>query len=282
MVLRLNLIAAVGCLWAGAARAACPATPDQVADEATRAAQAFVLMDEAAYTSALAGMREGLGCLTGPPTAAQSALVHRAEALSAFWERDQARGVAALRGMRECDPLLGLSEELAPVGGPLNRWYNEAALLPPSPRAPAAVPEGTSLVVDGRPAAALPTERASVVVLLREREVVYSGLLPGGQALPYVPPAPALEPRARWPLAALGGAGGLVLTAGALGAAGFVARGQVLDAQDALVSGEVPALGATELNQTYRRAQGLFIAAELGAGLALGAGVIGLVGVMRW
>lgn len=280
-----RVLLALGLFWAAPrmASAACPATPDQVADEANRAAQAFILMDEVAYTQALAGMREGLGCLTGPPTAAQSALVHRAEALDAFATRDAPRGVAALRAMRECDPLLGLSDELAPAGGPLHGWYAEARTLPVSPRVPAAVPGGLTLVVDGRPADGVPTERASVAVLLYGREVVWSALLPAGAPLPPVtPPAPDLEAPPRWPVASLAGAGALGLAAGGLWVAGLVGRGQVLDAQAALEQGEAPAYSAAELGRVYDRSRGALLAAELGTALALGLGAVGVVGVVRW
>lgn len=269
-------------VWCAEASAACPATPDQVADEATRAAQAFILMDEAAYSQAIGSMREGLTCLTGPPTVAQAALVHRAEALDAFSARDEVKGVAALRAMRECDPLLGLSEELAPSGGPLQTWYQQARTLPVSPRHAAEVPEGLTLVVDGRPSADLPLEHDSVVVLLKDREVVLSALLGAGQTLPFVPMAPPPVERSIWPTATLATAGGLLLVSGGLWTAGFIGRGKVLEAQSTIAEGQPTDLNSAALGNTYDRSRGAFIAAEIGTGLALGVGALGLVGVVRW
>lgn len=174
--------------WGGVVQAACPSTQGQVEAQASAAAVSFSRMDTTGFDASRDAMREGVACLLERPSAATAAAVHLAEALAWFQVNDRARTLASIQAMVESDPEATLSGALAPTGGQLRLWFDEARARPPAARAPVTLPAGWSLVVDGEAAAGIPSDRPAVVVVLRENgQVWWSGLLPAGGAVPTPP-----------------------------------------------------------------------------------------------
>ncbi len=273
-------------LTAADARAACPSTADEVTRQAVEAADAFARLDEQGFGAARDSMREGLTCLADVPSPAQSALVHQAEVLAWFQARDRERAMAAARSMRESDPARELSEDLAPPGGELSTWLREVSDDAADTRVPQTVPLGCALLVDGVPRDSLPADRPSLVVLFGpEHEVAWSGLLPPGAGVPVIPAlslagaAPPAAPR-RPGRATLIAAGGSAVASAGLWAAAFLSRRELLTLQNQIALGYSSAeigMDGEAASALYGRTQALFVAAEVGSGLSLGLGGLGLV-----
>lgn len=265
-------------LGESAAYASCPSTPEDVEAHARAAISAFAEARDATFASQREEMRQDLGCLNAVPTPTQAALAHQVEGLHWFFVKDKEHSIGAFQAMIESDPTLTIDPSVAPVGGPVDFWRTQAALMPPASRAPQAVPVGYTLYVDGKPSTSLPIARQSVSVLAdNSGHVVWSGLLPAEAGLPEI----ALPPRTKQ-LAkpVLLGAGGVALASGALWAFTLVDRARVQEIGVSIGENATEAeLGMSweEAEALHRRTNALGYAAQASTGVAVGLGVLGLV-----
>lgn len=105
-------------------------------------------MDEA-----LAGLRRSLGCARAPVSPTTCAAVHRAHAMRAFLDADEAAAIASLRAMLHADPRALLPREVVPDGHALEFLMLKAEESPTEwTRAPA----GGWVLVDGIRTGAVP------------------------------------------------------------------------------------------------------------------------------
>jgi hypothetical protein len=107
----------------------------------------------------------------------------RAEALTAFLDREPARAVAALRSLVEISPGYVLSDELAPPGHPLRTYYDIAVGSPRVPGRALARPRSGWIEIDGAAQEQAPVDRPYLFQRMdRAGKVVQSQLVAAGQS----------------------------------------------------------------------------------------------------
>lgn len=293
--------------------AECPSSPAAASETAERAAAAFAAMNGQEFDASIATLVTQVGCLSGPTSPHDAAVIHQALALAAFKAKDAQGTLTALQAMHASEATFSLAHELSPPGGPLDRRDREAQALAPASRVPHGA--GSSVYVDGSLASDLPANRPSLVVVLDARgAVLWSGLVPPGGSIPPLwggsppaldiaaadgPPAPTdfilptsaptqdespSRSRAGRPLLLI--AGGSAVLAGSLGAwtvslhnrqeaaASLIAHGAT-EAEWEAELGEHPS--NNEILALNDRGQVAGIGSLVAGGLALGLGTVGLV-----
>lgn len=274
----------VACLTVPAsARGACPAEPEGLEVALGAVTSAFEAMDIEGFYSRRDEARATLGCLTAAIPPSLAAAYHQMEALDAFLGRDVPGTVASFRAARSADPSAALPSDLAFEGNPLYDAWRAAESTPASAVESARVADG-ALLVDGRPADAVPTEHPAVVQevggAVRTAWIADPSDAPPWLSVgapmpepepvvaPLPAPPPAPEPR-RWPTTPLLVASGATaaVAAGLLGG-GLYHRGRFED----------PDTAFEDLAGHRSRANGLGVAAQVSAGVAVGLGGVALIG----
>lgn len=269
------------------ALAACPSRSADLVRPINEAQAAFASMDGEAMNRASSAAETALACLSEPISPATAAAVHRHEALIAFLHDDPARARAAFRSALALQPSYRLPEDIAPPGNPLAALYDEARALGPGPEEPAWPEAGTTLLVDGATATAVPSDRPVILQILSGDGAVLStsylrvgaNFPPGLASSPPVPgvatvtqrpiseapPPPPPQPRAG---PVLVGAAGSLVGAGALFAVSAITERRYKE-EGAVPDGDLD--GLVQLNHGVTLAAG-----GLGA-VGLGLGVVGVV-----
>jgi hypothetical protein len=294
-------------LTASVAGASCPASMEQLGERADAGIAAFEDMDDRGFAEAVEGVRELVTCPDAAVDGVLASRLHLLMALDAYTDQQPERARAAFRAVLASDPTYSLSAGLAPRGNPLREIWDQARRDQTGPTADLAEPTEGSFYVDGLPATARPSDRPFVLQWIDDGgHVRWSDWLPTGAHLPievlaamheedpmavfHADPTPA---RVQVDLSApddgrggrgasvalLAGAGGAALASGGLFAAALVSRGKWSSAVDECVTwagcDDDPDAALQEQAELAQRARTLGFAAQGGAGLALGLGIVG-------
>jgi hypothetical protein len=191
----------------GTARADCPADAAQVRADVDAAYEAYLAFDIPGFTAGEQVVRADLACVTEALSPDTAARIHRNEALAAVLDKDSARMVSALRGMRAADPDFVLSADVAPSGSDIRTLFDASAAFGTGTATPVTQP-GVAVTVDGHPKqTSIPNERAALVQVRFMRSglqtwYVDAGGLPADLLRAIIEPAEDLE--AAEPLAQAG------------------------------------------------------------------------------
>lgn len=286
--MRAGLVFLLALVWSAPAVAVCPSRSADLQRPINEAQAAFASMDGRSFERASGVADEALSCLGEPISPASAASVHRHEALAAFVHDDPARARAAFRSALALQPSYRLPEDIAPAGNPLAKLYEEARALGPGPDEPIWPSPGTTMLVDGATASALPSDRPVIVQILSGDGAVLStsylrvgGALPAGlltsaptssvvvanSSISSVPGVSDLPPRKSARPLLIGAAGA------AAGAAGLYALSAVTQARYK-EEGAVPDASLDGLVTLNHRA--VIAAGGLGA-VGVGLGVVGVI-----
>jgi hypothetical protein len=294
-------------LASAALGAPCPATTAELEEQARAGVLAFEELDASGFDLAVEQVRLMAGCPDAAVDSVVVAQLHLLMALDAYMAQDNERARAAFRAVLAADPGFQPAATLAPKGNPLRDLFEQARRDPEQPGAELALPSEGDFWVDGLPAGSRPTDRPFVLQWIgAEGDVRWSAYLPMGAHLPIevlaamhekdsmevfsVAPPP---PRVREPAVAsassgdrrgpgvplLVSAGGVAAVSGGLLAASLAARGQWRAAVEECVTwdgcADDPQGALTDHAALAERARLLGFAAQGGAGLALGLGLVG-------
>lgn len=229
------------------ARAGCDARA--VTDAVARAEVAFVQMNGDTFAGSMAETDTALSCQTEPLSAIQIAAVHRVRALDAFFSGDEPSVVLAFEALLATMPGYELPVDIAPVGHPLRKLFDEARLF--SVREVFVLPEPREgwLTIDGRRGIEAPAARPFVFQRFDPTGLVLdTEYVAVGRPVPVYPAStPAAqplttqiidEPRKRKVSGALVGSGLLLAAAGATAyGLAFPARA---DYDEAVLQGDKP------------------------------------------
>lgn len=269
-------------LLAMVARAAptCPASPAEFGAAIDDAERAFSGMDPVGLRHSVEDAEGEISCFVGPVAPLLAARLHRAEALRAFVDGDEAATRRALLAARVLDPTGEFSTKVVPVDHPIR------ALDPGVPKvAPASLvlpaPGSGSVYFDGHATLSRPADRPTVYQFIDPRgNTVQGDYLRPEITAPAYPPgmaaaaAPAVVKTTKSghtsvPLAVVGGA--LLVGAGVTYALAGAAHAQFED----------PATPRDEIEGLYGQTNGLvYTSIGLGA-VGLGTGLTALV-VAKW
>jgi hypothetical protein len=266
-----------------------------------QATSAFSAMNRELFQEARDEARRALTCVDEPLSPASAAAYHRMEAYAAFFDKDEAWGMASFRAALSIQPAYQLDANIAPEDSPVDRWYQKAQEFPPISFEELDTPETCSLLLDGAEEAERQVELPIIAQVLEwNGEVRWSGLLQPGEIIPEEafsdefepvwPPVPVLPPqddpiiddRTPTPKRSISplwfGAGGAALAAGGLYAASWAARTRWQDQMDACAAGgcwDDPEGAYEESEALRRRTNGLAYASmgvgALTVGLSVGA-----------
>jgi len=204
-------------LFAPLARAACPASADQVARQADQADAALRDLRGDDFLRAMAALSDAVACANEPLPVALIARVHRAQAVLAFSHGDDERTLAALRAAHAVEPRGSFEAGTLPDGHPL---LAQLAVASSSGHvAPLPTPAQGALWVDGRRTADLPTDRAALVQLAQGDGVALSAYHYPHDPVPdytFAATAPSAAPRTLARVSLVSGVGAAALYAGAL------------------------------------------------------------------
>lgn len=180
------MIALVLSMFLPVAQAACPApTPmAELAAHVDDSTLSFATLDEEGFIESSDALLVDLPCLSEIAGQQDAASIHRALAMRAFWDGDDAGATSSFRAARRLEPNHVISDKIAPEGGPLATLY--AGASSPSVRMTGvSAPSWTTVYVDGDRASRRPSDAPAVVQYEVGGEgVVWSGLLPAGADLP--------------------------------------------------------------------------------------------------
>jgi hypothetical protein len=155
----------------------------ELAQHLTELDVAFGELDEVRFRQAQAATSRSVRCLGERLSTGQITALYRAEALTAFLDREPARAVAALRSLVEISPGYVLSDEIAPPGHPLRTYYDIAVGSPRVPGRPLARPRSGWIEVDGTAQGQAPVDRPYLFQRMdRAGKVVQSQLVAAGQS----------------------------------------------------------------------------------------------------
>lgn len=185
-------------LLAGVAWADC-SVPTDTAELATSIAEAeaaFSAMDSAAFSAAAGRVDATLPCLDEVLPPADAAAVHRVDAYHALLDGDEAALEARLWATVAILPAWTPPSHLAPPGHPLHDAWQSAKKRVAVPGVPLEPPEHGVIHVDGVRREARPSDRPTVLQLVRDDgSIAWTARIRLGEEPPYwVPAAPAPDP----------------------------------------------------------------------------------------
>lgn len=286
----------------------CPATLDDLHQPLERGLEAFENMDADGFEAARLQFEELVQC---PDGAVDAMLVRRAHfvmALDAYMAQDSERTKAAFKAVLAVDPTFSLSWDLAPRGNLLRELWDQARKEESGDGAELATPTTGSFWVDGLPSTTRPSDRPFVLQWIDEHgNVRWSQYLPAGAHLPIevlaamheedpmevftAAPPPPSKPGPVIPapdddasgqagsVILLASAGGVALASGGLYLASALSKNRWQEAVDECVvwggCADDPQAALQEHEDMALRARKLGYAAQGGAGLALGLGLVG-------
>lgn len=159
-------------LWLSAARAAtCDAiTAADLATTVDKLERAFIEVNDTGFDAARAKLVNDLPCVQEALTPVDVAGVHRAMAIVAFYDQNNAHAEAALRAVHRVDPEWIPSDDLFPVGHPLRTSWDSAVVPTTLAKAPYQPPGGWR--VDGQAADRVPVDDAAIVQALDDEQHV--------------------------------------------------------------------------------------------------------------
>ncbi len=195
----------------GASSADCAAAipAARIAQEISLGEAAFINMEQDEFTVSYEAVQGMLGCLTDPLNTAQAMAYWRLEALEAFLARDEQRARLALRAVLDITPSYSLSETVAPIGHPLQAWFEEELMQSARAGAPLDPPRSGTLWIDGDTRSAAPVDRPYIFQLTDQDGIVeLSTRVPIGELPPHYPVSRRLG--VHMPLAVTAGLSGVL------------------------------------------------------------------------
>ncbi|MFT5682452.1 MAG: hypothetical protein ACI8RZ_003370 [Myxococcota bacterium] len=193
------------------AAAECPpmVTAQKVSQEISLGEAAFQNMDGAEFQRAYDAVETLVPCVDTPFNAAQATTFWRLHALAAFLERDEDAAIIAFQSVLAISPGYLLSENIAPMGHPLQVWFEQAMesttsiddVLPP--------PRSGQVFIDGSASLSVPLSRPYLFQMTDEaNQLVVSQVVQAGQRPPGY--ASARERTINVPLAVTAGISGAI------------------------------------------------------------------------
>ena len=157
--------------------AACPDDPVAVAsDQSALVLDAYDRADGSALVEVAVKLDFAIGCLDEPLPPRVAVEVHRAKALIAYYDGEDAAVVSSWAAVRHLDPLVRPDDARWPPSHSMWSFFDEAATASDE-RVSVRVPPG-GWVVDGEPRPDVPRSRAFLLQGLdRDGGVIYSGYL---------------------------------------------------------------------------------------------------------
>mgnify|MGYP000595298869 CR=1 FL=1 len=256
-------------LAAALAQAACPeaTTATDLVTAVGRADGTFAAMDLGGFQRAREEVLTAVICLDEVITPADAAAAHRVEALDAFVDDEEGRGLGAFAASLSIQPGFKLSTRIAPDGHPLRDWFERARLRADGAPLPMAPPRDGLLYVDEVRSQERPAARPAIVQLVDGGgAVAWTSYVEQGGALPTyeVGRRTARDPsKRRVNVPMLVTSGVLLVASGAMYGAAVSTRGRFDD----------PNTPYEDLSGLRATSNGLVIAASGTAAAGLGFGI---------
>ena len=193
------------------ALADCPerATAQKISQEISLGEAAYQNMDETEFHRVYASIQELVPCVSTPFNAAQATTFWRLQALAAFLERDEEAAVIAFQSVLAISPGYVLSENIAPVGHPLQSWFDRAVETPATLDDVLNPPRSGRIFIDGSASISAPLSRPYLFQMTNEDgQLVISQVVQAGQRPPDY--AAARESPISVPLAVTAGVSGAI------------------------------------------------------------------------
>jgi len=285
----LAFVAALAPTTAFAGYDPCPSTDWGVSTIALEAEQAYLAGDTGDLLAARHDVRGGVECLDESITPETAAAVHRAFALAAFWDGDDAGAANAMQAALIAEPSWEPDPLLAPPGGDLDRLIRSARDEREPSRSTLTAPAGLALRLDGAPSWRKPDRLPVVLQLIDgQGQPMQTAYVPPGAPLPVGifdgpvrdEPTKAPSMRVRSPskgsrVLLVGGAGVLAAGAVGLGVSSAIIRADVAASEERCALRVEGCSPNTERWNEHDRmvAKRLGIGAGVAAAGALGLGV---------
>ncbi len=285
----------------------CTSSSSELMSAVNKTTSAFSAGNQELFQSARDEARRALTCLDEPLAPASAAAYHRMEALAAFFDRDKDWCLASFRAALTIQPAYRLDTSIAPEGGPLDGWYQEAQEFPDISFDELDPPPHCSLLLDGSTEAERHEELPVIAqVLESDGSVRWSGLLQPGQLIdeeaysheyePVWPPRieivqpidPVIDGDTPAPKPTVSplwfGAGGAALAAGGLYAASWASRAKWQTKMDDCVAGGCwdDPQGAYDDSEALRTRTNTLAWAAGGAGVVTLGLTVGAVLTVEW
>lgn len=197
-------------LLAGAA-AECPrpVSAQKISQEISLGEAAFQNMDEVEFRRAYEAIQSLVPCVSSPFNAAQATTFWRLSALAAFLDRDDDAVLIAFQSVIAISPGYLLSENIAPMGHPLQDLFEQALDSQGAIEDVLPAPRSGQVYIDGSAGLAVPLSRPYLFQLTDESEqLVISQVVQAGQRPPGY--AAARERSINIPLAVTAGVSGAI------------------------------------------------------------------------
>ncbi len=258
----------------------CPASPAEFGAAIDDAESAFGSMDPVGLRRSMTDAEGEIACFVGPVAPVLAARLHRAEALRAFVDGDEAAARRALLAARVLDPTGEFSTRVVPADHPIRKLDpGVPTVAPASVQVPA--PGSGTTYFDGHATLARPADRPTVYQFVDPRGKTIQGdylrpelatpAYPAGMAVVAAPvlTKPVKTRRTSVPLAVIGGA--LLVGAGVSYALAGASNAQFQD----------PETPKAEIEGLYGQTNALvYTTVGLGA-VGLGTGLTALI-VAKW
>ena len=172
-------------LVAGLARAECP--EDALATairSATEIESAFANLDDARFDAAHTRLKEAIPCITVELAPSDAVAIHRARAIGAFVDGDDATSRKSWLAVRDLQPDWKPSAALMPEGHPMRQLW-EAPVDQPTPEVPLKEAPKGGWNIDGTRQNGVPTYRAFILQGFDETGTgIYTGYLYSNTEIP--------------------------------------------------------------------------------------------------
>lgn len=256
-----------------AARAGCPSSNEQIRDHLDVAALAFASSRGAVLASERAAAEAELACLDSQITRENAAAWHQMVALDCSMRGDLDCALRSLTATVAAMPGWQLPDTVVPANHALRELYRQASVASPGEKTRVDVPDGYILVMDGARGLLRPTtEPVLAQAFDPSGRLLWGAWVDVGQDLPDFP-----QPRRHSP-ALMVSAGVLLGASGALWLGAQAAADQLSADGAALAEnrrgGEQAEATLRSMQDSRDRANQLGLAAQVGAGLAVGLGAV--------
>lgn len=154
---------------------------DEQLDEAMLA---FASLDETGFLTAATRSAVMLPCVDATMTPSLAAAYHKVHSVRFFVSGQEQEALDSLRAAIGVDSGSTLSTRIAPEGGKLFRLQEKALANPATGDGFLESPDGLKMVIDGSNGNDIPSDAPSIVQLLDDGRLAWSGVVPTGGALP--------------------------------------------------------------------------------------------------
>lgn len=259
-------------VWSRGASAACPTSNEQIRDHLDVAALAYASSRGGVLASERAEAEAELACLGQPLSPDNAAAWHQMVALDCSMKGDLDCALRSLRAAAAASPGWQIPDAVAPPEHAIRQLHRQASAGRVGQREPVEIPAGYALYLDGQRAATRPSQEPVVAQAFDPGGyLLWGAWVDVGQELPAFP-----QPKRRSPLL-FAAAGATLGASGAMWLGARAAEAQ-LEAESAAIAenrrGSDPDATLEAMQATRARADALGRAAQVGAGVGLGLGVV--------